>query len=536
MMHTTSIAEPKNTGSKTEKAVAAKNNNNKLKTPVVQEREEDGTGVIGLDPWLEPYSGGLKHRYALYKAWREKIENEGGYEKFSRGYERLGFNVSKTGITYREWAPNAKEAFLFGDFNGWNNSSHPMTRDNYGVYEIFLPNKADGTAAIEHNSKVKITMIKPDGTRIDRLPAWIKRVTQDLSVSPIYDAIFWNPAKKYQWKNKAPPKPASLKVYEAHVGIATPEGRVGQFTEFTANVLPRIKKLGYNTIQLMAIMEHAYYASFGYQVTSFFAVSSRYGTPEELKELIDTAHGLGITVLLDVVHSHACKNVLDGLNNFDGSDHQYFHEGGKGRHELWDSRLFNYNSHETMRFLLSNLRFYMEEYHFDGFRFDGVTSMMYLHHGIGYGFSGNYHEYFGDTVDLEAVVYLMLANDMLHKLYPESITIAEDVSGMPTLCRPVTEGGVGFDYRLSMAIPDMWIKLLKEKSDDEWDIGNIVFTLTNRRYREPSIAYCESHDQALVGDKTIAFWLMDKEMYTHMSVLTELTPIIDRGLALHKMI
>ncbi|KAG0374682.1 alpha-1,4-glucan branching enzyme [Mortierella sp. AD032] len=505
MLHSTSIAEPKQT------VVAAKPT--KPTAPFAQQREEDGTSVIGLDPWLEPYSGGLKHRYAAYKGWREKIENEGGYEKFSRGYERFGFTVSETGITYREWAPNAREAFLFGDFNGWDNSSHPMKRDNYGVYEIFLPNKADGTPAISHNSKVK-----------------------DLSVSPTYDAIFWNPAKKYQWKNKAPPKPSSLKVYEAHVGIATPEGRVGLFTEFTANVLPRIKKLGYNTIQLMAIMEHAYYASFGYQVTSFFAVSSRYGTPEELKELIDTAHGMGITVLLDVVHSHACKNVLDGLNNFDGSDHQYFHEGGKGCHDLWDSRLFNYSSHETMRFLLSNLRFYMEEYRFDGFRFDGVTSMMYLHHGIGYGFSGNYQEYFGDTVDLEAVVYLMLANDMLHELYPESITIAEDVSGMPTLCRPVTEGGVGFDYRLSMAVPDMWIKLLKEKSDDEWDLGNIVFTLTNRRYKEPSIAYCESHDQALVGDKTIAFWLMDKEMYTHMSVLTELTPIIDRGLALHKMI
>ncbi|KAF9957715.1 alpha-1,4-glucan branching enzyme [Modicella reniformis] len=491
---------------------------------------QDGTGVVALDPWLEPYSHGLKKRYALYKVWKDRIDQAGGYEQFSRGYEILGFTTSKDGITYREWAPNATEAFLFGDFNNWNNSSHPMKKNEYGVHEIFLPNKADGTPAIEHNSKVKISMITPQGERLDRLPAWIERVTQDLSVSPIYDARFWNPPQKYQWKNKAPRKPASLKVYEAH------EGRVGLFTEFTANVLPRIKKLGYNTIQLMAIMEHAYYASFGYQVTSFFAASSRYGTPEELMELIDTAHGMGITVLLDVVHSHACKNVLDGLNMFDGSDHQYFHEGNRGRHELWDSRLFNYNNYETMRFLLSNLRYYMEKYHFDGFRFDGVTSMMYLHHGIGYGFSGNYNEYFGDTVDLEAVVYLMLANEMLHSLYPDVITIAEDVSGMPTLCRPVSEGGVGFDYRLSMAVPDMWIKLLKEKSDDEWDLGNIVFTLTNRRYKEPSITYCESHDQALVGDKTIAFWLMDKEMYTHMSEMTELTPIIDRGLALHKMI
>ncbi|KAF9961855.1 alpha-1,4-glucan branching enzyme [Mortierella alpina] len=509
---------------------------NKVTTGAAATSLEDGTGVIQLDPWLAPYTIALQERYAAYKAWRETIDKEGGYEKFTRGYERFGFQISDTGITYREWAPNATRAFLFGDFNQWNPSSHEMKKDEFGIFEIFLPNNADGTPAIAHNSKVKITMIKPDGTRIDRLPAWINRVTQDLSVSPNYDAVFWNPPQKYTWKNKAPPKPKSLKVYEAHVGIATVEGRVGQFTEFTANVLPRIKKLGYNTIQLMAIMEHAYYASFGYQVTSFFAASSRYGTPEELKELIDTAHGLGITVLLDVVHSHACKNVLDGLNNFDGSDHQYFHEGAKGRHELWDSRLFNYGSYETMRFLLSNLRYYMEEYGFDGFRFDGVTSMMYLHHGIGFGFSGNYHEYFGAGVDTEAVVYLMIANDMLHKIYPNCITIAEDVSGMPTLCRPVSEGGIGFDYRLSMAIPDMWIKLLKEKADDEWDLGNIVFTLTNRRHMEPSIAYCESHDQALVGDKTIAFWLMDKEMYTHMSVLTELTPIIDRGLSLHKMI
>ncbi|KAF9292384.1 alpha-1,4-glucan branching enzyme [Linnemannia elongata] len=497
---------------------------------------EDGTGVIALDPWLSPYKTALQERYAGFQKWKKTINEAGGFDKFTRGYESFGFHVSDKGIAYREWAPNATGAYLFGEFNNWDKFSHPMQRDKYGVYSIFLPNKPDGSPPIEHNTKVKISMITPDGSRIDRLPAWIHRVTQDLDVSAVYDAVFWNPAKKYQWKNKAPPKPTSLKVYEAHVGIATAEPRVGQFTEFTANVLPRIKKLGYNTIQLMAIMEHAYYASFGYQITSFFAASSRYGTPEELKELIDTAHGLGITVLLDVVHSHACKNVLDGLNQFDGSDHQYFHEGAKGRHELWDSRLFNYGSYEVMRFLLSNLRFFIEEYGFDGFRFDGVTSMMYTHHGIGFGFSGNYHEYFGDGVDSEAVAYLMVANDMLHDLYPNCITIAEDVSGMPTLCRPVSEGGIGFDYRLSMAIPDMWIKLLKEKTDSEWDIGNIVYTLTNRRHMEPSIAYCESHDQALVGDKTIAFWLMDKEMYTHMSVLTELTPIIDRGLALHKMI
>lgn len=275
-------------------------------------------------------------------------------------------------------------------------------------------------------------MILPNGTRIERLPAWIKRVTQDLDVSPVYDARFWNPPKseKYVFKNARPPKPTNVRIYEAHVGISTAESRVGTYKEFTKNVLPRIKDLDYNVIQLMAIMEHAYYAckshfslhfcgiidiysakAFGYQVTSFFAASSRCGSPEDLKELIDTAHGMGITVLIDIVHSHACKNVLDGINEFDGTDHLYFHEGGKGRHELWDSRLFNYGHHEVLRFLLSNLRFWVEEYQFDGFRFDGVTSMMYKHHGIGTGFSGGYHEYFGDASDEEAIVYLMLVRD-----------------------------------------------------------------------------------------------------------------------------
>jgi len=413
-----------------------------------------------------------------------------------------------------------------------------MEKDEYGVWSITVPPTADGKCAIPHDSKVKISLILPSSERVERIPAWITRVTQDLKISPVYEARFWNPPEeqRYKFKNTPPPQPKSARIYEAHVGISTSEYRVGTYKEFTSNTLPRIRDLGYNTIQLMAIMEHAYYASFGYQVTSFFAASSRYGTPEELKELIDTAHGMGLTVLLDIVHSHACKNVLDGLNLFDGTDHQYFHEGAKGRHELWDSRLFNYGSYEVLRFLLSNLRFWVEEYQFDGFRFDGVTSMMYLHHGIGTGFSGGYHEYFGPTVDLEAVVYLMLANDMVHSLYPNIVTIAEDVSGMPLLCVPANKGGVGFDYRLSMAIPDMWIKLLKHKSDDEWELGNIVHTLINRRHGEKSIAYAESHDQALVGDKTLAFWLMDKEMYTNMSDLTEYTPIIARGIALHKMI
>lgn len=501
---------------------------------------KDGTGVVKLDPWLSPFQDSLKRRYAKTHDWIKRInETEGGLDKFSKGADSFGLHVGKdNSITYREWAPGAVKASLIGDFNNWNRETHPMQKNEFGVFSITIPPNANGQAAIPHNSKIKVSLELPGGAWVDRIPAWIKYVTQDLSISPAYEGRFWNPAPadRYVFKHPRPKKPESLRVYEAHVGISSPELRVTTYKEFTKTMLPRIRDLGYNVIQLMAVMEHAYYASFGYQVNNFFAASSRYGSPEDLKELVDTAHSMGITMLLDVVHSHASKNVLDGLNEFDGTGHQYFHEGVKGRHELWDSRLFNYGHHEVMRFLLSNLRFWMDEYCFDGFRFDGVTSMLYLHHGIGTGFSGGYHEYFGAGVDEEAVVYMMLANELLHELYPDVITVAEDVSGMPALCLPLALGGVGFDYRLAMAIPDMWIKILKEQKDEEWDIGSICWTLTNRRHAEKTIAYCESHDQALVGDKSLMMHLCDAELYTNMSTLTPLTAVIDRGMALHKMI
>ncbi|KAJ3335651.1 alpha-1,4-glucan branching enzyme, partial [Gonapodya sp. JEL0774] len=426
--------------------------------------------LLDLDPWLEPFKGSLEHRFYVYNQWRQTIDvNEGGMEKFSKGYERFGLNYDKEkkGVWYREWAPGAKEASLVGTFNNWDPKSHVMTALPFGHWEIFVPDHSDGTCAIPHGSKVKITMVTQNGERVYRLPVWIKRAEQE-----------------------------GTKPYE--VGISSPEPRIATYSHFSQHVLPRVHALGYNAIQLMAVMEHPYYASFGYQVTSFFAASSRFGTPEELMELVDTAHGLGIVVLLDVVHSHASKNVEDGINMFDGSG----------------------------EFVAP----------FDGFRFDGVTSMMYHHHGMGTGFAGGYQEYFGDAVDMDAVIYLMLANDMTHSIYPNAITIAEDVSGMPALCRPTEEGGIGFDYRLAMAVPDMWIKMLKHLSDDEWDMEKITWTLSDRRYKEGTIAYCESHDQALVGDKSIAFWLMDAEMYTNMSEITPRTMVIDRGIQLHKMI
>ena len=501
-----------------------------------------------VDPWLEPFAEELAYRRSLADNWLTKLQtNENGILPFADSYKHMGIYANPdNSITYNEYAPNAVSAALIGDFNNWSHDSHIMTKSDTGHFTITIPPKEDGTPAIEHNSRVKVFFTLPSGEKVARLPVYIHRATQPPKEynNPSYEGRFWNPPKsdQYTFQNKRPELPNSLKIYEAHIGISTPDPKVGTYNEFTDNVLPMIKDLGYNTIQLMSIMEHAYYASFGYQITSFFAISSRFGTPEDLQRLIDTAHGMGLRVLLDVVHSHASKNVEDGLNMFDGTDYCYFHAGGKGVHDQWDSRLFNYGHYETLRFLLSNLKYYLDVFKFDGFRFDGVTSMLYLHHGVGAGFSGDYNEYLSPfaPVDKEALTYMMLANDLCAQYSQQNdctiTTIAEDVSGYPTLCLPRNHGGVGFDYRLAMSIPDMWIKIIKHKKDEDWDMGNIAHTLSNRRYKEKCVSYCESHDQALVGDKTLAFWLMDAEMYTNMSVLTPLTPVIDRGIQLHKMI
>ncbi|CAA9994478.1 unnamed protein product [Nesidiocoris tenuis] len=476
--------------------------------------------------------------YAVMQDMMDKIEAElGGLRNFVKSYNNYGIHVNEdNSVTCKEWAPGAEQLYLTGAFNNWNRTSHPFEKKEYGHWVLHIPANPDRSCPVMHLSEVKICVKKYNGELVDRISPWATYVVKPPKHEGLtYKQLMWHPSKKYIMREPRPEPPKALKIYECHVGIACAEGRVGTYKEFAENIVPRIKKLGYNALQIMAIMEHAYYGSFGYQVTSFFAASSRYGTPEELKEMIDVCHKEGLTVLLDVVHSHASKNVLDGLNEFDGTESCFFHAGARGTHFLWDSRLFDYSQPEVLRFLISNLCWYYEEYGFDGFRFDGVTSMLYHNHGT-QGFSGDYNEYFGMGVDTDALIYLMIANNILHKLYPNVITIAEDVSGMPGLCRPVEEAGVGFDYRLGMAIPDKWIELLKTNRDEDWNVGNIVHTLTNRRWMEKTVAYCESHDQALVGDKTIAFWLMDKEMYTGMSLLYGSNDIIDRGMALHKMI
>ena len=485
--------------------------------------------VLELNPQLQPFAGDIDLRMHLYKSTKERLMPQGGkLIDFANAHEYFGFHRIKGGWVYRDWAPSAYQLYLTGDFNGWNKMQHPMKKLENGVWELVL----EGEDALWDGCKVK-TIVEAFAQITEHIPLYARRVVQDPKTIT-WCAEVVDEGNVFEWTDQEFKAEDSLFIYEAHVGMAQEEGKVGTYREFADVVLPRVKTAGYNTIQLMAIMEHPYYGSFGYQVSNFFAASSWFGKPQDLKYLVNKAHEMGIRVLLDVVHSHAVKNTTEGINMFDGTTWQFFHDGDKGEHPAWGTKCFNYGKTEVIHFLLSNLKFWMTEYHFDGFRFDGVTSMLYHDHGLGTDFNSN-DKYFSMNTHVEAITYLQLANELIREVNPNAVTVSEDMSGMPGMCLPIEEGGMGFDYRLAMGLPDMWIKTVKELSDEDWPIGKMWGDMCLRRPGEGTVAYVESHDQALVGDKTMIFRLADAGMYTDMDKACH-NPVIDRAIALHKMI
>ena len=523
-------ASTKRTATSKAKKSAAEAATPKKKTAT--RRRVSRLGLIKNDPWLDPFADAIegRHEDAMRKE-RELTGPKGSLDEFANAHNYFGLHRSADGgWTFREWAPNATAITLVGDFSDWHRMAryelHPIGSD--GVWEVNLP--AD---SLHHGDHYKL-IVNWDGGEGERIPAYATRVVQDEQTA-MFSAQVWDPETPYQWKvNDFHPDTRPLLIYECHIGMAQERKGVGTYTEFRDLILPRIAADGYNAIQIMAIQEHPYYGSFGYHVSSFYAASSRFGTPDELKSLIDRAHELGIAVIMDIVHSHAVKNEVEGLGRFDGSYNQYFYADGRREHPAWDSLCFDYGKNQVIHFLLSNCKFWLEEYCFDGFRFDGVTSMLYLNHGLGQDFNG-YPDYYNGNQDLNAITYLTLANKLIHQLNPQAITIAEEMSGMPGLAVPVKDGGLGFDYRMAMGIPDYWIKTLKEKKDEDWHPTSIFWELTNRRSDEKTISYVESHDQALVGDKTIIFRLIDEKMYWHM-MKDDDDMTVARGIALHKMI
>ena len=490
--------------------------------------------IVKDDPWLEPVEGELEYRRKLYlDALKEIEEASESIADYADGYLYFGFQRDEEahGWWFREWLPGAWEVFLFGDFNGWERRSLPLARGADGVWSIFLYD-GDWGRGLKHGSLYKILVHGENGWH-ERIPAYARRVVQD-DATKNFTAQFWNP-EPFDWTGDCFDigNLPTLYIYESHVGMAVEQERVGSYAEFARDVLPRIKRAGYNTVQLMGVAEHPYYGSFGYHVSSFFAPSSRFGTPEELKALIRSAHALDLAVVMDLVHAHYVKNLNEGLNGLDGTDCQYSPSGEEGYQPYWDSKLFDYGKPQVRHFLLSNIKYWLDEFRFDGFRFDGVTSMIYRHHG--YTEFDSRGKYFGPDVNRAALTYLTLANTLVHEVRPSAVTIAEDVSGMPGMCIPVGDGGVGFDYRLGMAVPDFWIRMLKDVPDEDWNIWDIGNILTDRLPVVRTVAYAESHDQAMVGDQTIAFRLMDKEMYTGMACGVR-NIVVERGIALHKMI
>lgn len=485
--------------------------------------------LVEEDKLLKPFAGIIEKRHQQVLAMeREFTYRTTRLSDSCNSYLYYGLHRTNEGWVFREWAPNATAIYLLGEFNDWR--KHPdyvLTKVGDGNWEIKLP-----LGALVHEMLYRL-LVEWNGGSGERLPSHVRRVIQD-EYTKIYSAQVWDPLNPYQMRHERPKRTDYPLIYEAHIGMSTEHRRVSTFTEFRLFVLPRIVDLGYNTIQLMAVQEHPYYGSFGYQVANFFAVSSRFGTPDELKALIDTAHSMGIRVIMDIVHSHAVNNEEEGLSRFDGSYDQYFYPGDRGYHPLWGSRCFDYGKHEVLNFLLSNCKYWLEEFRFDGYRFDGITSMLYWDHGINKDFT-EYSLYYDGNQDESAITYLALANRVIHQVDPEAITIAEDMSGMPGVASPIEDGGMGFDYRMNMGTPDYWIKLLKEKRDEEWHVGDLFYELTNKREEEHTISYAESHDQALVGDKTIFFRLVDKAIYSSMGVFDK-NVIIDRGMSLHKMI
>ena len=484
--------------------------------------------ILELNPQLEPFSGDIDLRMHLYRSTKKRILSEGqSLNDFANAHLYFGFHHVDGGWYYREWAPSAYQLYLEGDFNGWNQTSHPLTNLGNGSWELYLP----GDNALWDGCKVK-TVVDANLTRTEHIPLYARRVVQNKQTIT-FECEVVDDRKAFDWTDKDFVGEDELYIYEAHVGMAQEEGKVSSYREFADRILPRIHKAGYNTVQLMAIMEHPYYGSFGYQVSNFFAASSWFGKPEELKYLVNKAHAMGIRVLLDVVHSHAVRNTAEGINMFDGTTWQFFHDGPKGDHPAWGTKCFDYGKTGVIHFLLSNLKFWMTEYHFDGFRFDGVTSMLYHDHALGTDFTSD-GKYFSYNTDTDAVTYLQLANELIRQVNPKAITIAEDMSGMPGMCLPIADGGIGFDYRLGMGLPDMWVKAVKIQ-DEFWDINQMWGSMCLRRPGEKTVAYVESHDQALVGDQTMIFRLAGANMYTDMNKDCH-NPVIDRAIALHKMI
>jgi len=489
------------------------------------------------DSELMDYAGFFSRRIELFSQEIQRLRNEWGSLAAYAGLHReLGMHkTERDGKRYwrfREWAPAANSLYLAMDrVNFARRYEYRFARtDDPMLWELFVP-----AEELPHGTYYELH-VASSRTRghVRRVPAFAVWVEQNRDNENQWCARVWDPPEAYAFRYPQPPRSLFPRIYEAHVGIAQSvlgkrAKQFGTYRHFAEKVLPRIQKGGYTAVQLMGIPEHPLYKSFGYQVSGYFAPSSRFGTPDDFKYLVDEAHRLGLAVILDITHSHACPNTEQGLARYDTS--RYFFRELKTQ---WDTVSFDYSQERTRRFLLSNCRYWLEEFRIDGFRFDAVGNMIYLDHGLDDDFSHVGRCFFGkdgkNRLDENGVLYLSLANTLVHELAPHAVTIAEEFSGAPGMSCAPENAGLGFDYRFAMGLPDFWAKFIEEGRT----MGQMWHELNNRRHYDKTISYTECHDQCINGDDAFIWRMIKEDMYEHMSVFSDSWKC-SRGMALHKL-
>jgi 1,4-alpha-glucan branching enzyme len=401
---------------------------------------EEQVAVTGLNP-VEPYSRFTDFDIALFKSGKHyKL-----YEKF--GSHVIEFN-GVIGTYFAVWAPNAQHVALIGNFNGWNKASHPLyvRWDGSGIWEGFIPNVGNGET-------YKYYIKSSTGEDLEKSDPFALRWEVAPHTASIVADTF------YEWKDgdwmanrkdhNALNRPYS--VYEMHVGswargVESPDQFL-TYDQLADKLVPYIKEMGFTHVEFMPIMEHPYYPSWGYQITGFYAASSRYGTPQQLMSLVEKLHQAGIGVILDWVPSHFPGDI-HALYNFDGT-HLYEHaDARKGFHPDWKSYIFNYGRNEVRAFLISNALFWLDRYHADGLRVDAVASMLYLDYSRKHGeWETNIY---GGNENLEAVSFLKEFNIAVYSHFPDTQTIAEESTSFTGVSRPVYIGGLGFGMKWMM--------------------------------------------------------------------------------------
>ncbi|WP_367174838.1 1,4-alpha-glucan branching protein GlgB [uncultured Chryseobacterium sp.] len=464
---------------------------------------------------VQPFSLFTEHDIYLFKEGKHFRL----YDKFgSHSVENNGTN----GVYFSVWAPHAKEVSVIGNFNGWHSYSHKLYPrwDGSGIWEGFIAGLTWGTL-------YKYGIRTEKGVLLEKSDPFALSWEQNVQASSLVSTTWfeWNDESWMQERWKKNNLEAPLSVYEMHLGswmrgTDDPE-KFFNYKEIAERLVPYIKEMGFTHVEFMPVMEYPYDPSWGYQVTGFFAATSRFGSPQDLMFLINELHKNDIGVILDWVPSHFPGDA-NGLHFFDGT-YLYEHEDPrKGFHPDWKSHIFNYGRPEVKSFLISNALFWLDRYHADGLRVDAVTSMLHLD------YSRNEGEWepniFGGNVNLEAKKFLQEFNTAVYKEYPDTMTIAEESSDFPLLTKPVHDGGIGFGMKWMMGWMHDTLKYFKEDPiNRKYHHNKLTFAsmyMYNENYMMPL-----SHDEVVHGKASLIYKMVGDEwqkfanlraLYTYM--------------------